>query len=1201
MKNRNIFLGVALAMCFLMMVGTASAQFTEVWKVSAGTWPIFSTGDNFRGAALNRATGHYLVAQRAPKIYVYNAATGVLLDSLNVTGISGGGGSILQDIEVTSDGVVYASNLVLIGLTENFKIYRWADDNSATVPTVAFSGPVKESARVGDAFDVAGTGTGTVIYAGGNNSATDSVQVFTTSDGTTFTNSGTIKITANDAGAGIAQVTAGGDFLTSRLSANSPIRLYNGAGGGRLESVPTTVTPALQADITYLEAAGRKWVASAESAATAGKAKGILLNASYGLAGAVKVGITPALGASANSASNGADVELQYNAADSTMTIYVMIDNNGFGAYKTGNLLTINLAPFAGNIIRTQFVPLSSQNDTVFTDVQDDQYVPKDSVRLKYNVDGGTDNVVLMTRTSGDSIKGTYRGILPGSANGDGKRIQYYITVTDNLNSTFTSAKTGYFAGLTKMTLAGSRAVDTNGVNLWVGYAIRAQGICTQEDSLIAVLTNRSDIVIQDEFGGMDFTEFAQSSVPPPWRTFRGHVYQIVGPISQFSGHIQVAYPSGVLTHLAVTDLGPGTSPAPKLVTVRDLAWDRQGELLENSLVRIQHARLTASSLAWPAAGAAGTNITITDNGVDSLTLRVPALSSANGNTPRQPFTVVGVASQFDASTPFKDGYQVIMRQVDDVAGEINVAFKDTTKNFLGTDVVLPATVGNVNGLGITAFQFTVQFDSTLFKFKTVGNIGSISGGYAFSSNVVNAGLVNVAASGVQALKDSGALFTIVLTPWRGGAGTVALTGQFNEGSPAAATSGGFVIVTVPKLVVNVATPKFKTAVTNVGHIGALNAYQDTTGFVLNGADRLYEGSMIFATDQFHVSNAARFKASPSWNPGLRPAALIAVEKIGSVTRTSTIYDDGNQTTPIGIKIFQTTVTDTAVGKDGYMMLLFKVLNQSASALSALRVGSLFDFDITPSTGNDRGEIVKDSSNTIVGVNSGLPFKIHVAYERQDPAANFIGVVPLSQTVFKGGRIAVGTNEIYSGKITDSAKYVYISSFRATNTYGDGGAASDMSIFSSVGPYAVPVNDTARAAFALVVGNNLGELIANARQAQKDYVAQGGVIQILTGVKEIPNAGIPVTYGLDQNYPNPFNPSTTINFALPKSDIVSLKVYDVLGREVRTLVNERLNAGYQQVAWDGRNAFGAQVASGMYIYRITAGEFTSSKKMMMLK
>ena len=103
-----------------------------------------------------------------------------------------------------------------------------------------------------------------------------------------------------------------------------------------------------------------------------------------------------------------------------------------------------------------------------------------------------------------------------------------------------------------------------------------------------------------------------------------------------------------------------------------------------------------------------------------------------------------------------------------------------------------------------------------------------------------------------------------------------------------------------------------------------------------------------------------------------------------------------------------------------------------------------------------------------------------------------------------------------------------------------------------------------------------------------------------TGVLDY-TIGLPKEFALDQNYPNPFNPSTTIRFALPKDAVVSLRVYDELGREVRTLVNRRLNAGYQQVVWDGRNEFGAQVASGMYIYRITAGSFISVKKMMMLK
>ncbi|MCK9408442.1 MAG: hypothetical protein M0R68_04830, partial [Bacteroidetes bacterium] len=144
MNKRKLFPVLAIAACLLLMVSSAAAQFTEVWKVSAGTWPMGITSAT-RGAALNISNGHYLVTNRdLPRIYVFNAATGVLLDSLTMTGISGGGGSILQDIEITADGVVYASNLILNGLTEDFKIYRWTNDSATTIPTVAFAGKVKE-------------------------------------------------------------------------------------------------------------------------------------------------------------------------------------------------------------------------------------------------------------------------------------------------------------------------------------------------------------------------------------------------------------------------------------------------------------------------------------------------------------------------------------------------------------------------------------------------------------------------------------------------------------------------------------------------------------------------------------------------------------------------------------------------------------------------------------------------------------------------------------------------------------------------------------------------------------------------------------------------------------------------------------------------------------------------------------------------
>ena len=88
---------------------------------------------------------------------------------------------------------------------------------------------------------------------------------------------------------------------------------------------------------------------------------------------------------------------------------------------------------------------------------------------------------------------------------------------------------------------------------------------------------------------------------------------------------------------------------------------------------------------------------------------------------------------------------------------------------------------------------------------------------------------------------------------------------------------------------------------------------------------------------------------------------------------------------------------------------------------------------------------------------------------------------------------------------------------------------------------------------------------------------------------------------LEPNFPNPFNPSTTIVFSIQDPTRVTLSVYDVAGRQVRELVNERRERGAYKVEWDGRNDYGQAVASGVYFYRLTAGAFTDTRKMTMVK
>jgi len=94
---------------------------------------------------------------------------------------------------------------------------------------------------------------------------------------------------------------------------------------------------------------------------------------------------------------------------------------------------------------------------------------------------------------------------------------------------------------------------------------------------------------------------------------------------------------------------------------------------------------------------------------------------------------------------------------------------------------------------------------------------------------------------------------------------------------------------------------------------------------------------------------------------------------------------------------------------------------------------------------------------------------------------------------------------------------------------------------------------------------------------------------------------VPTAFVLEQNYPNPFNPQTRIRFSLIAMEQVRLHIFDILGRRVRTMVNEQLPAGRHEVVWDGKGDHGEQLASGVYVYRIAAGSFVSVKKMLMLK
>lgn len=111
--------------------------------------------------------------------------------------------------------------------------------------------------------------------------------------------------------------------------------------------------------------------------------------------------------------------------------------------------------------------------------------------------------------------------------------------------------------------------------------------------------------------------------------------------------------------------------------------------------------------------------------------------------------------------------------------------------------------------------------------------------------------------------------------------------------------------------------------------------------------------------------------------------------------------------------------------------------------------------------------------------------------------------------------------------------------------------------------------------------------------------AQNVIVSSIVAVDKI--AELPTKFELSQNFPNPFNPITNIAYALPERSMVKIAIYDILGKEIVTLVNKTEDAGYRTIQWNGTDKFGSPVSTGIYVYRIQAGKFIQTKKMVFMK
>jgi hypothetical protein len=191
--------------------------------------------------------------------------------------------------------------------------------------------------------------------------------------------------------------------------------------------------------------------------------------------------------------------------------------------------------------------------------------------------------------------------------------------------------------------------------------------------------------------------------------------------------------------------------------------------------------------------------------------------------------------------------------------------------------------------------------------------------------------------------------------------------------------------------------------------------------------------------------------------------------------------------------------------------------------------------------------------------------------------------------------------KILSHTLTSLRSFEWYSGYNTSNpdlyswlTYGqidmlyEAGGDGAVSIFAK-DAVNIPASEEVEMWVGISVGDNESEMVANMGLAKDKY-------DLITVGVEREYSTIPSDYVLNQNYPNPFNPSTTIRFAIQQSELVSLKIFDVLGNEVANLVNEELTAGSYKVQFDATS-----LTSGIYFYQIITSNYSETKKMNLIK
>jgi len=354
---------------------------------------------------------------------------------------------------------------------------------------------------------------------------------------------------------------------------------------------------------------------------------------------------------------------------------------------------------------------------------------------------------------------------------------------------------------------------------------------------------------------------------------------------------------------------------------------------------------------------------------------------------------------------------------------------------------------------------------------------------------------------------------------------------------------------------------------------------QQGIGFLYNNSGNLlFEGGLMYGNSSTKVLSAVRSADTDFQSNSFTMQNPFVISSPGNKADEQGfgIFNDSNSPASLGVQTQINTYQFSEAPNDNFVIIHYKFTNNSQTVINNFYAGLFFDWDIDESDYNDNSTAFNSQDNYAYVYNTnGIPIETKIGLSVL--SSNNINFYGIHNNGDDGG---IG---VYNG-FSDSEKWTTLTNGLVKTSAGP----YDISCVIADGPYNIDAGQTIDVAFSIAAADN-PELLTNAINQSRTKFNE-----IITNVET--EIDLPLSFSLSQNFPNPFNPTTSIKYSLPEQQFVSLKIFDILGREVATLVNENKPAGNYEVNFDASN-----LSSGVYFYQLRAGSFTETKKLILMK